>query len=507
MVRDVRPFCLSFLARRYGPGGVCLGAQEAGGALIQETEILQQKFAELLGWEKTKRRERIFSALCCYSLIGALVVLPFHAQLLAAVGRVWVLPVIFLVLAPWLIFEQRWRARDSARALADLDKALRLDERAVTAWEILGRRQASAAETLVIRQAAEQITALEPRTLFQRQWSWRDYLVLPLFALWLALLWLEVGVSVDHNVGKPTAQALARQLREYSRELQERAQREKLSDSLQAGRELEKAAQKGINEKTGDEKFKNDLAGLAKKLEALGKPSAEQSSFSLAESEQNLKDLRAELEAARDLLNFPEAAKGPRDLEQQWLDRLAMLPQLKRQLDQENQLGQTFRQNEVRSFLDKLDKQATSELDRRTLLEAQQFLDQLMKQGQGDKGESNARVAGRGEQDSAGDTEKEKSRGNLPGGEPGKKESYGSAPELQGGAETHVKGMLDAGDSSSLVFKGKPSAGKSEVSQDEVIASYRRQAEAELNTERVPEALKETIKNYFMSLGMGEGKK
>ena len=475
--------------------------------MIQETEILQQKFAELLGWEKTKRRERIFSALCCYSLIGALVVLPFHAQLLAAVGRVWVLPVIFLVLAPWLIFEQRWRARDSARALADLDKSLRLDERAVTAWEILGRRQASAAETLVIRQAAEQITALEPRTLFQRQWSWRHYLVLPLFALWLALLWLEVGVSVDHNVGKPTAQALARQLREYSRELQERAQREKLSDSLQAGRELEKAAQKGINEKTGDEKFKNDLAGLAKKLEALGKPSAEQSSFSLAESEQNLKDLRAELEAARDLLNFPEAAKGPRDLEQQWLDRLAMLPQLKRQLDQENQLGQTFRQNEVRSFLDKLDKQATSELDRRTLLEAQQFLDQLMKQGQGDKGESNARVAGRGEQDSAGDTEKEKSRGNLPGKEPGKKESYGSAPELKGGAETHVKGTLDAGDSRSLVFKGKPSAGKSEVSQDEVIASYRRQAEAELNTERVPEALKEMIKNYFMSLGMGEGKK
>ena len=42
------------------------------------------------------------------------------------------------------------------------------------------------------------------------------------------------------------------------------------------------------------------------------------------------------------------------------------------------------------------------------------------------------------------------------------------------------------------------------MSQDEVIASYRRQAEAELNTERVPEALKETIKNYFLSLGMSE---
>ena len=36
--------------------------------------------------------------------------------------------------------------------------------------------------------------------------------------------------------------------------------------------------------------------------------------------------------------------------------------------------------------------------------------------------------------------------------------------------------------------------------QDEIIASYRRQAEAELNSERVPEALKETIKQYFLSL-------
>src|SRR5262249_48932316 len=61
LARDVRPFCLSFLARRHRAGGICLGAQEAGGDLTQETEILQQKFAQLLGWEKTKRRERIFT--------------------------------------------------------------------------------------------------------------------------------------------------------------------------------------------------------------------------------------------------------------------------------------------------------------------------------------------------------------------------------------------------------------------------------------------------------------
>jgi len=33
-----------------------------------------------------------------------------------------------------------------------------------------------------------------------------------------------------------------------------------------------------------------------------------------------------------------------------------------------------------------------------------------------------------------------------------------------------------------------------------VIATYRRQAEQELDSERVPEALKETIRRYFLSL-------
>jgi hypothetical protein len=49
-------------------------------------------------------------------------------------------------------------------------------------------------------------------------------------------------------------------------------------------------------------------------------------------------------------------------------------------------------------------------------------------------------------------------------------------------------------------LKGKPSAGKTEVPEEEVIARYRRQAEQELDSERVPEALKETIRRYFLSL-------
>jgi hypothetical protein len=60
--------------------------------------------------------------------------------------------------------------------------------------------------------------------------------------------------------------------------------------------------------------------------------------------------------------------------------------------------------------------------------------------------------------------------------------------------------MIGPGNSSGVGLKGKPSAGKTEVPEEEVIARYRRQAEQELDSERVPEALKETIRRYFLSL-------
>jgi hypothetical protein len=81
-----------------------------------------------------------------------------------------------------------------------------------------------------------------------------------------------------------------------------------------------------------------------------------------------------------------------------------------------------------------------------------------------------------------------------------------SLPPFQGGAAAQVKGQLGAGESSGIAFKGKPVPGKSELSQQAIVASYRRQAEQELNSERVPESLKETIKNYFLALGTGEEK-
>ncbi len=269
------------------------------------------------------------------------------------------------------------------------------------------------------------------------------------------------------------------------------------------GRELEKTAQKNIEGKN------RRRIGTKKNWPApLGnspprpKSSAEKNSFSNGESEQSLKDLKAEIEATRDLLQLPEPAQANQETGQRWMERLAAMPQLKRQFENAERGGQGLGQKELKAFLDRLEQQVTGELDRRSLIDAQQYLEQLMKQGQGAKGENYARSGAPDEEDASAEGAREKNPSNLPGKEPGKQDQDSrSLPEFRPGASTQVKGLLGEGESSALDFKGKPTPGKSAVSQAEITASYRRQAEQELNSERVPDALKETIRNYFLSLG------
>ena len=83
-----------------------------------------------------------------------------------------------------------------------------------------------------------------------------------------------------------------------------------MQESLKMGRELEQVAQNGIDAKTDENKFKTELAGITKKIETMGKSAAQPESLSAAESQQDLKDLKTELEAAADLLNIPEVARG-----------------------------------------------------------------------------------------------------------------------------------------------------------------------------------------------------
>ncbi len=462
-------------------------------------ELLKHQFAALLAWERRKRWEEICLMTGGAVFALAIVLLPLQGFWPMALWR-WLVPLVAaLALAPYFFYRWRWRRGDSSRALVQLDKTLGLAERATTAWELAGRGEKSAASELVFKQTLEHLRALNPRTVSPRRWSWPYYAVAPLGALWFALLWFDADRSMVAQSPSRAAQSLAQKLRDYARELQDKAKSESLRESLKAGQALEKVAQQGIDAKTPDDQFKKALAGVAKNFSREEK-SAASKDFSAGESQQSLRDLKAELDAARELFNFPDGAQGSPELPASWMDRLASLPQIKRQFDREQPNGSGSGQNELKAFLDRLERQATGELDRRTLLDAQQYLEQMM-QGAGRKDQNNMQTAGRGEQESPGDGSREKNLSNLPGKEPGKNdEGFNSLPEFRGGLRTQVKGSIGEGDSSGVVIKGTPKPGKSELAQQEVVANYRRQAEQELNSERVPEALKETIRNYFLSL-------
>ena len=178
-----------------------------------------------------------------------------------------------------------------------------------------------------------------------------------------------------------------------------------------------------------------------------------------------------------------------------------MMPQLRKQLGTS---AGTLSRNDAKGLLQKLESEVNGELDRRSLIEAQQFLEQLAKQRRG-TGEGDAEIAGGRGEDPNGNYERGPGESNLPGKEPGKSPSgERSLPSFAAGSPAQVKGMLNQGGSEGLVFKGKPMPGKTQTSQEDVFASYRRQAEAEINTEKVPDALKETVRNYFLSLEGGE---
>ena len=134
--------------------------------MISHPEPLRQKFSELLTWEKVKQREQILLSLSFFALAAALLTWPFSSQLSAMMNRLWWPLLFFLGLAPFMFFKRRWRPRDSTRAVAAVDKSLRLEERAITAWEILARGERGAAEELVVKQAEERIKTVDVKTLF-----------------------------------------------------------------------------------------------------------------------------------------------------------------------------------------------------------------------------------------------------------------------------------------------------------------------------------------------------
>jgi len=469
--------------------------------------FLRERFSELLSWERIKRREKIIATAFFYSILASFAALPAGALLPSWVTPLSLPLVFFLILAPGFFLLRPGRSKESLQAVFLLDKALHLEERAITAWDILAREQTRAPELLVLKEAGEMITAIDLRALLKRRLTWHVFFAPPLLLVWLLLLWIDIGVHLEKGVGKTQPVSVAQKLREFALGLEERARSEGLRDSLKVAHTLKDVAEKSVRGEMSEKKLSKDLAGIVSKIEVPVEAAA--SDLSSMAPRQGLLDLKTELEVFKSVFDAPDANRQEDRLGPELLRRLSALPRLSEEIEQRALSVEKLGGKELHRVLDKLERDVGTELDRRTLLEIKDFIELLLKGIGGEETQVAVHEAGQAEEDSLSGPQRVRGRGELPGDQAGAKDQPPQAPSppLKPGVATHLKGLLGEGRSGSLTFRGKPAAQESKIPQEEVLTSYRRRAEEDLASENIPEGLKDAIKRYFLSLGMSEEKK
>jgi hypothetical protein len=461
----------------------------------EDAAPLKQTFSRLIAWERMKRRETLLLAALTYAFVAALLLLPARHLMPGAMAIVVPLAA-FALFAPIHLWRKRWRAADSLAAYAALDRALGLGERAVTAAEIVEREAATTAERYVLREAAEKLKSINVKALFRREWSWRALAVPALMALWLALVWLGIGVDFGATASKP--RTLAEQVKDFSAELAAKAEAQKLAESAKIASALKALADERLAGKTSEEKLGQNLAAIEKRLDAL--PAQPEGELDLGGStREELAALKAELEAAKGRLR-----PDPRGSDKEFLDRLQSLPRAGEAMKRAGGAMENMGAGELRQLLDRLEQETAGELDRRSLADVQQFLSLLLNGGESGDARSEAQVPGRSARRGDAD-EKSGGNGELPGDQPGTKSGASPLPAPNAGPATRVPGALGDGGGSGVTWRSEAKAGASKIPERDAPASYRKQMEEELAAEKIPPALKETVKKYFLSLD--EGKK
>lgn len=471
-----------------------------------EGYYLQERFSNLLRWERVKRREKMVVSVFCYSVLASIALLPARELLPAGLSPLVLLPALFFLLAPVFFLLRPWGRREPLRTVFLLDRALHLEERAITAWEILGRKEEKAAELLVLEEAGEKLKGVDPRALLKRRLTWHAFFAAPLLLLWLLLVWLDIGVPFGRSVEESQPLSVAQKLKEFAREMKEKAKLEQLTESLKIAHDLEEVAEKGLRGEMNERKLSEDLSRMANKIGDMGSlPEEESNMFFSVATKEGFLDLKAELETLKHTLNLPGSRRGESKLGPEILGILRALSRLRREIETGLAPIENLGRRELERFLDKLGKGVVTELDRHTLLEMRDFLNLLLKGVEGKETQGAAWEAAQAEEGRSSLPERVRGKGTLPGDEPGDGEQTPQTPSLfQPRAVTQLKGLLGEGKSGSLTFRGMAPGRESEISQEEIFTSYRRQAEEELASEGIPDSLKETIKRYFLSLGMTE---
>ncbi|MGH7845248.1 MAG: hypothetical protein ACREQW_08770 [Candidatus Binatia bacterium] len=470
--------------------------------------LLRDRFAALLDWEKSKRRESILIAVLFWSLVVSLPVLLARRLWGDGFGLLFVPLGLFLLGGAAALLLRPWSKRQSLRSIFLLDRSLKMEDRALTAWDILEREQKKAAEQLVLEEAAERLATFDPRVTFKRNFSWHGGAALALLVVWILGALFTGGGGFAPQASVPPVVPVARALKDFLQPLEEKAELQNLSQSLELARALREIAEKVLQNEISEETFRDELGHAMNRLQGMNEHGEVESSL-FPVSRSALEDLGAEIAELKRELALSQA--GDKKLfDTQVREKLGQLPRLEQAL-QKSLAGKTAPGGDeldsaaLQSLLERLEAMLQAQMERLTQEEMQEFLASILGSGQGDGAQQLARDDLDGRRESGGGTEKKSALGKLPGDQPGEKSAgLDKVATATRGGPSQVKGALGEGERTRIKVRSENRVGASKETIENVPAGYQRQVERDLASEEIPDGLKDTIKKYFLSLG-GKG--
>jgi len=453
---------------------------------------LRETFEGLRRWEREKRREELLLEAFVYALLVALAMVPIRAWLPFALTPLLVALLCFFAIAVVLLMSRGWREGQFVGSLNQLDHKLQLQERAVTAWEIFRRKGEGPWERLVLEEAEAKLEAVTLRSLFARQFGWRAYAAPVLLIVLLLTPWLPVGAPRAELSGPAT---LAQQVKELAKQLMQKAQEDDLTESRRVAQELSEVAEKRLRGDSDAAELGHALGAVVDSMENVEQvlPTGEDVDWSGLAPE-TLSKLKERLRDFRNAQGLPDSLRGGR---RGLMDELGLAS-----LDRRPGARRNMSEQEIREFLNKLDRAAKAEQDRRSLRGTREFLTELLlrnPQGSGMQEFAAPGAPAGSERPGQGQT----MPGSQPGdaaGRPGVAEVYD--PAFRAKVRSHLQGLLGEGPSRGFGVRGEARVSTSVVPQEEVVVRYERQIEEQLSSEAIPADFKDTIKNYFLSLGV-----
>ncbi len=453
--------------------------------------VLREDLDRLRRWERRKRRERLLLESLCYTALAAAALVLARPWFPVDAGLLWWTPALFAGAAAGVFLLRPWREQAFVGSLKRVDDALQLRERTLTAWEILRRsperERGRPEEDLVVEEAAERLAGADLRPLLPRRFTWHAWAA-PLLAL------LAVGGAWLPRGGAPEASSasarMAQEVREHARDLGERARSRDLAESLRTARALRELADR--HEAGADESsLQASVGAMAEVLDEMARWRSTDSGVEWPGlSDAALAGLRERLRPSEE--GGPEGSFEGRSrselLESMGLSSLDRFPGDSADMSEQ----------EVREFLDRLRREAREEQDRRSLAATREFLTDLVPGDPADQSTAEAAAPG----GPAGPEEDGTAPGPRPGNEPGRGGGEPFDPAFQARVRAHLRGLVGQGPSRGFGFRGEARPGESEAAEEAVVVRYRRQAEADLSTAEIPAEFKETIKSYFLSLGV-----